>query len=212
MSWKKIAIIYAFIFSSLFAQKYTIGINYSGLNVNNNLNFISEFSLEGNYLFPQNKLSVGIISSIISAQHEHLVIGAAAVNEISFGLALNAKYHPFTYSITASKYIQPFLGTGIGNFLSNTFSISGNLKSCDQHFSFSVNNYFYSYLSVGGILGSDLFQFIIEAKYQIRKPEINYDKPNCINGNYDEKNQYTKLSKTANLNILILGIGINIFF
>ncbi len=110
-----------------FAQKYSVGFTHSRLIDGKNYTSALTYSIEGEYAVLNDVLSLGITTSFIVTENNHLVKNppASVITEKSLSLSLNAKYHPINVLVKDSFSLKPYLGMGIGGFLINGFSIPG---------------------------------------------------------------------------------------
>ena len=208
---KKLLVIICLIisFSSISAQKYSLGIKYSTLLDKSN-NYLSGnlFEINGDYEVLKNKISIGTDAALVLTENFLIEDLANHVSERSFNLSFNVKYYPYSLYIYDSLTIRPYLSAGVGLFLIHNMDIQNGVPACNELYRVSTDDYFNTYLSLGIILFPEEINLVFDWKYLIRNPKIDVDKPVCSPDESGGPKSFNRYSKNVNLNMFLFSFGI----
>lgn len=214
---RKLALTILMLFFSgiVFAQNFSVSLNYFGLITGKNYESASMYTFEGDYEFIENTLSAGFSASIIDSRINKTFIKNPSPDdpyETSFKLGIQAKYFPFLLK-EESISLKPFVGIELGVY--NTSHIQTYLNmpgSCEEMYWFESQNDFYTNFSIGSIIFPEqTLSIVLGLKYQINNPTIKYKKPNCSDSSV-APDSHSKYIETVNLNMFLWSVGVKINF
>ncbi len=210
-----IIVLYFLTLYSIFAQKHSIDLNYSGLLTSRNVESVSEYAISGNYFLNEYNLSVGLEFSSIDSKVNFNVLKHPSLlldvfEESAPSLGINTKYYPRILDI--QSYLKPFIGFGMGWYLNKkVFGYFGNMVTSLEKSSYNFSNSIYPYINfnIGSIIfPENILSFVFNIHYQIRKPKITYTKNYILNSKSIEE----KYTETVDLSVLMWSVGVRVNF